>query len=233
MSPTSATTRRPVKAIADRGRHDAVDAVGAAVRVVRDSVAPSAIPLDVAHRHRRGRHDRGIVERTLGHDVRDQRFAQRRVRPRARRSITRCAISSARVHDSQPLLVDGGHRGRHRRRPGSTPSRVRAASARRSGSIHTAVTIDDHVLRCRGQPLIDDLRRPRIADAHHDFGLMGRGPFVDAQQGIRVRDGRRTLETGAASRIGQHRPSERRREPVDRGRVVDAVAGDEYTAPTR
>jgi tetratricopeptide (TPR) repeat protein len=50
------------------------------------------------------------------------------------------------------------------------------------------VTVDDHVLSRGRQPLIDHLRRPRIADAQHDFGLMPARPLVDAQQRVGMRD---------------------------------------------
>ena len=64
---------------ADRGRHHAVDAVGAPVGEHPHAVAGRAVPLDVAHRHRRRHHQRGAVgqggERARGR--RPARWARR------------------------------------------------------------------------------------------------------------------------------------------------------------
>ncbi len=74
MSPSSTTTGPPRRAIPSAVDSDAVDAVGAAVGVGPRGRA--AVPLEVAHRHRRRHHQLGIVGQGRGDGPRDAGFGE-------------------------------------------------------------------------------------------------------------------------------------------------------------
>ena len=67
-SPTSSAVGAAGQRHPDRGRHDAVDAVGAAIGEDRDAVACAGEPLEVAHRHGRRHHQRCRLAGTAGRD---------------------------------------------------------------------------------------------------------------------------------------------------------------------
>ena len=230
--------RRPPSGDADRGGHDAVDAVGAPVGEDPHAAAGRAEPLDVADGHRRRHHQRGVV---------GQRARQRRGRRRARwsrrgrRAPRRWPASRRR----RPLPTQA----RARRRPASAASRLggqprgQDASGRPAGRRRRCGR--DRSTR-RGPRRPPDRRRCRPASSPSTFEAGGRRGGARPRAGGRRRAGRcaatasarghdapgaraGTPERGSAS-TGQ---PERRGEAGGLGAVAAPGAGDEHAAVGR
>ena len=181
MSPTSGDDGPAAEGDAERGRHDAVDAVGAPVGV--GPGAGPAEPLEVAHRHRRGDDELGARRAGGGRScASDRRLGQRRA---ARQSQRRSAASAVRAAARQ--------RAAHGVPRGALPhlderGEVVGAGARRPPvvGVDDARAADLHDGRPRaGDPLGEHLRRRRPPDAHDQLRRVVGGERVVAQQARR------------------------------------------------
>ena len=202
---------------ADRGRHDAVDAVGAAVGVDRELVV----------RVRRTTRGRGSASTTTpparppaGGCGRapGRRRARRRRRRRARRRWR-----------SRGGVPSSCHRAAHAPpSTGSTPAVSTDQCSTTASAVHGSTTA---AVPCgstqrgpaatictapgAGQPLVGDPRRQRPAQVHDQ---LGREVGLGAEQRVEARDGHRRAPHGRGGRR-QHRPAERGRRSARRSRA--------------
>ena len=236
-SPTSATVGSPdADRDADRGRHHAVDAVGAPVGDAPARRAGRAVPLEVAHRHRR-RHDQ---LRAVG-----QRGEQRRGRRAGSvgsRDVRRAPRRSPPGRPPRPPATSSSHDG-----AGGVPMPCEASAvAHRVGSARRRSThdsgravrvdpappgCDEHLVRAADAPATapSDLRRRRLAEPQHDLGPVARRRATGARSDrIGVRRpcsdaGTRQPDRGSAS-TGQPsasaRRGRRRRSPAPRPATI-------------
>ena len=211
---------------AERRRHHAVDAVGAAVGVGPGGGA--AEPLEVAHRHRRGDHELGIGGQHRGDRAGDRRLGERRL---LRRAPARCADSAG----GAGLDPVAQPRRRRRRAP-----RLRSAARRGDGR-----------RRC-GRGRSRRVRRParRARRWRRSTGRAPSTPAAVRRGRRRPGDARRRRRRGAAARRTPRRrrrsidsPTSGRRAPATRiaaassatASAVDAAApaGDDHAAPAQ
>ncbi len=203
---------------ADRGRHDAVDAVGAAVGHDPHLTSRGRVALDVADRHRR-RHDQrrpgghgphdGPGDGRLGVPVRCARHGPELAVGRVRR----------RVGHRAPAVEPAGGRRRPRgcaREGGDERGGVVDHQGGRGRGIGPAGRAGHHLdgRRVR-QPLVDDAGRARRAEPHDHLGPQAVDRPGRAEDGVEVRDERVGGAPGRRPRFGHDRPPERGRRGMD------------------
>ena len=191
MSPTRATVGHAAEGDAERRRHDAVDAVGAPVGVGPRRRA--AEPLEVADRHRRGDDELGVGREVAGDRPGDGRLAERRLR--AEHVVDGRLGQRARRRASDRATPGRRHRRAARRAPAASPASRRATTPW-SGSTTPGPPTCTSGGTGRGDPLGEDLRRRRAADAHDDVGPQLGGQPVVAQEGVERRRRRRRAIAG-------------------------------------